>query len=118
MRACGGRKMLVNRKIPIVPDPVTFDAFADGLEKSIVHLRAITWTATGDEEVAERIVAGFLLQILEQEIPRPAELLPDTIETLYLAYLADVLETDIVKVPAVEGASVYLSLEQLSELLR
>jgi len=109
MRACGGRKMLVNRKIPIVPDPVTFDAFADGLEKSIVHLRAITWTATGDEEVAERIVAGFLLQILEQEIPRPAEL---------LAYLADVLETDIVKVPAVEGASVYLSLEQLSELLR
>ena len=114
----GGQQMLLNSKIPGVPDPVTFEAFADGLEQSIVHLRAITWTATGDEEVAERIVAGFLLQILEQEIPPPAEILSDTIETLYLAYLADALETDIVKIPAVEGESVYLSLEQLSELLR
>jgi len=107
--------MLLNSKISSVQDPVTFEAFADGLEQSIVHLRAITWTATGDEEVAERIVAGFLLQILEKEIPPPAEILSDTIETLYLA---EALETDMVKVPALEGVSVYLSLEQLSELLR
>lgn len=107
--------MLLNSKIPGVPDPVTFEAFADGLEQSIVHLRAITWTATGDVEVAERIVAGFLLQNLEQEIPPPAEILSDTIETLYLA---EALETDIVRIPAVEGESVYLSLEQLNELLR
>lgn len=82
MRVCGGRKMLANPKIPIVSGLVTFGAFADGLDKSIAHIRAITLTAEGDEQVAECIVAGFLLQILEQEIPRPAEMLPDTIETL------------------------------------
>tara|TARA_R110002020_G_scaffold83397_2_gene207131 strand:- start:31932 stop:32264 length:333 start_codon:yes stop_codon:yes gene_type:complete len=98
--------------------PITYAAFADALEHEIVPLRAMTLTATGDHELTERIVAGFLLRVLDREIPRPMTIAPDTIELLYLDYLKEVLESDMVKVAIGNNATVFLSLEQLREAMR
>ena len=98
--------------------PITYAVFADALEREIVPLRAMTLTATGDHELTERIVAGFLLRVLDREIPRPMAITPDTIEGLYLDYLKDVLESDMVKVAIGNDATVFLSLEQLREAMR
>jgi hypothetical protein len=98
--------------------PVTYAVFADALEREIVPLRAMTLTATGDPELTERIVAGFLLRVLDREIPRPMAIEPDTIEILYLDYLKDVLESDMVKVAIDNNGTVFLSLEQLREAMR
>jgi hypothetical protein len=97
--------------------PVTYTVFADALEREIVPLRAMTLTATGDPEVTERIVAGFLLRVLDREIPRPLAIMQDTIEILYLDYLRDVLESDMVKVAIGNNATVFLSLDQLREAM-
>ena len=110
--------MTLNRHAQIDPRPIPYHVFADALEREIVHLRAITLTATGNADVTERIVAGFLLRVLDREIPRPLELEPDTIELLYLDYLKDVIETDMVKVALKNNVSVFLSIEQLSDALR
>jgi hypothetical protein len=107
-----------DRPLQLGPQPVSFASFADALEAEIVHLRALTWTATGQEELTEHIVAGFLLRILEKEIPCPTELHTVTVETLYRAYLADVLKTDMVTVAVGDGVTVLMSLDQISEALK
>ncbi|MBU1289248.1 MAG: hypothetical protein KJ871_16160 [Alphaproteobacteria bacterium] len=110
--------MARNRQAQADPTPAPYALFADALEQEIVFLRAITLTATGDAEVTERIVVGFLLSVLDREITPPVEVDQDVIEALYLDYLRDVLETDMVKVALGSNVSVFLSLEQLSEAIR
>ena len=97
---------------------ISYAVFADALEREIVPLRAMTLTATGDFGVTERIVAAFLLRVLDREIPRPLAIEPDTIEILYLDYLKNVLESDMVKVALGNNLTVFLSLEQLREAMR
>ena len=80
---------------------ISYAVFADALEREIV-----------------RIVAALLLRVLDREIPRPLAIEPDTIEILYLDYLKNVLESDMVKVALGNNLTVFLSLEQLREAMR